>query len=184
MMRRGQKRSYGWIEVRDFEPPLGQLIAALHAGKRLAIVAFDSGPLRPDPVEERNGWSVVGSSMLSPPLDATVEIPEAGYDEWYVMDHIPNHAWSPDVFVNQMSFTLASAEQLARGQDATWNRHAWDWLAPAQTKFWEQLESLNALTYVASGDHVIVVSRIPTVLDCVARAAQPGVATDGASPRR
>jgi hypothetical protein len=184
MIRRGQAGSYGWIQVRDLEQPLGRLIASLHVGKRLAIVAFDSGPLRPDPAEQKGGWVVVGPSAVSPPLDATIDIPEAGYDEWYVLDRIPDLGWNPEIFVNYMNFTLVPPEQLVREQDPTWDRRGWDWLEPLQEKFWQQLDRFNPVTYVASSDRVIIVSRSRDVLDSVARAAQQGVATDGASPRR
>jgi hypothetical protein len=174
--------SYRWVQVPDCKSRLGSLIGELHAGRRLAVVAFDSGPLHPDPEEQKVGWSVVGSTMISPSLDASVDIPEAGYDEWYILDRSPEEGWKPEIFVNYMSFTLAPVEELLREQDATWDRQGWTWLEPIQERFWAQIETLGPETYVASGDHVIVVSRRLDVLDAVVRAAQPAV-TGGRGPR-
>jgi hypothetical protein len=122
--------------------------------------------------------------MVSPPLDERLEIPEAGHDEWYVFEDLPEERWTPETFVNYVAFTLREPQQIVANQDPTWDRHGWDWLEPVQQRFWEQIAKLKPITYVASGDHLVVVSRRPDVLAAVEAAAQPGVAADGAAPRR
>src|SRR5688572_4456492 len=100
MIRRGEQGEYRWVETGLPESRLSDLVVPLHTGYRLAVTAFDGGPIRPDPEEQEPGWRVVGQAMVSPPLQATTEIPEAGFDEWYVFDSLPPETWTPECFVS------------------------------------------------------------------------------------
>lgn len=164
--RRGQEGEYQWVETRLPQSPLGDIVVPLHAGCRLAVVSFDSGPIRPDEHEQEAGWRVIGQAMVSPPLNASIDVPQAGFDEWYVLDSLPPGAWTPERFVNIIGFTLAPVSELVAAQDSTWDRRGWDWLMPVQERFWNQLLKTRALTYVAAGEgSVIVVSQRRDVIE-------------------
>jgi hypothetical protein len=166
MIRRGQEGEYQWVETPLPQLPIGDIVVPLHIGCRLAVVSFDSGPIRPDEQEQEAGWRAVGQAMVSPPLHAAVNIPEAGFDEWYIVDSLLPEAWMPERFITIISFTLAPVSELVAAQDSMWDRRGWDWLIPVQERFWDQLQKARPVTYVAaSHQHVIVVSRRRDVVE-------------------
>ncbi len=97
--------------------------------------------------------------MVSPPLAEELDIPHDGYDEWYLLDEPPSSEWQPEVFVNYGSFTLVSTEELYKSYDPTWDCHGLEWLDPIQERFWEQLERVNPVSYIAIGGYDVVVSQ-------------------------
>lgn len=175
MIRVGTNGSFRWLSTDASIPSLDHVIVALHRGLRLAITAFDSGPFRPTPEEQRGGWSVCGDVTLSPPLQPGLEIPYAELDEWYVLEAEPPPQWRPNIFVNYLGFTVVPINDLRRDRDPTWDFHGLDWLEPLQAQFWSEMEMINPVTYVAIGCPIVVVSRMPAVVDAIATAAHPGV---------
>jgi hypothetical protein len=155
----GQHGDFSWIDSSPDLKSLAKRIVRLHPGLRLCITAFDSGPIRLGPEDEAEGWTARGKVMVSPPLAEGLAIPTSEYDEWYLLDEPPSPDWEPEVFVNYGSFTLVPVEELYKTWDPTWDRHGLDWLVPIQERFWDQMERVNPVTYVARGDHDIVVSR-------------------------
>jgi len=171
MTRTGTQARFQWVETTS-SVSLAEIITRLHSGLRLAVVVFDCGPIQPSIEEERDGWSTHGTVMLSPPLRPDLDIPSAACDEWYVFEDEPRSDWRPEIFVNNLGFTVVPIEELQRHRDPTWDRHGLDWLKPLQELFWSQIETVNAVTYVAIGDPLVVVSRVPAVVEAVAKAAQ------------
>lgn len=178
MTRTGTRGRFQWVETTSSVVSLAEIITRLHSGLRLAIVAFDSGPIQPSNEEERDGWSTHGTVMLSPPLRPDLDIPRAECDEWYVLEDAPRSDWRPEILVNNMGFTVVPIEELQRNRDPTWDSHGSDWLKPLQELFWSQIETVNAVTYVAIGDPLVVVSRVPAVVEAVAKAAQQAAGAD------
>jgi hypothetical protein len=176
--RTGTRARFQWVETTSTVVSLAEIITRLHSGLRLAIVAFDCGPIQPTTEEERDGWSTHGTVMLSPPLRPDLDIPWAECDEWYVFEDEPRSDWHPEIFVNNLGFTVAPIEELQRHRDPTWDGRGLDWLKPLQELFWSQIETVNAVTYVAIGNLLVVVSRVPAVVEAVAKAAQQAAEAD------
>jgi hypothetical protein len=174
MIRVGTNGHFQWLSTEASIPSLHHVIVALHRGLRLAITAFDSGPLQPTPEEQRGGWSVHGDVMLSPPLQPGLEIPSAECDEWYLFEQEPPPQWKPKLFVNYLGFTVVPINELRRDLDPTWDRNGLDWLEPLQAQFWSEMEMINPVTYVAVACPLVVVSRIPAVVDAITTAAERG----------
>jgi len=167
MIRRGHEAQYQWIQIPLPKTSIGRVVVPLHEGCRVAILSFDSGRIQPCDEERQAGWTVVGSAMVSPPLRDDIDIPEAGYDEWYVFETLPDNAWAPQVFVNYGSFTLAAVSDLPPD-----TMYGWDWLPPLQEEFWNQLREAQPVTFVAVSDwSVTVVSRRRDVIDAFAAVA-------------
>src|SRR5207249_3702271 len=178
MTRTGTRTHFRWLETSASILSLPEIITRLHRGLRLAIVAFDSGPIQPTIEEQRGGWSARGTVMVSPPLQPGLEIPCAECDEWYLLMEEPRPEWKPEIFVNNLGFTVVPLDELWCHRDPTWDPRGLDWLMPLQERFWSQIETINAVTYVAIGDPLVVVSRVPAVIEEVAAAAQHAAAAD------
>jgi hypothetical protein len=97
--------------------------------------------------------------MVSPPLDAALVIPYDQYDEWYLLDEPPHPGWEPEVFVNYGGFTLLPIEEIYKTFDPTCERGGLDYLVPIQERFWAQIERVDPVSYIATGDLDVVVSK-------------------------
>lgn len=148
-LHRGERGRFFWLVSDGRLPSLPELAIRYHVGLRLCITSFDSTSISPTPEESAAGWTSVGPAMVSAPLTDRMEIPYDRYDEWYFVDQPPPAAWTSEVFVNYLAFTLAPSAQNCE----------YDWLAPMQERFWEQLDRINPVSYVAMGDNDIVVSK-------------------------
>ena len=58
----GTRGNWSWLVVRERIPELTSLTAECHAGQRLCITAFDSGPIAPNPEMRDVGWTLIGDS--------------------------------------------------------------------------------------------------------------------------
>jgi hypothetical protein len=159
MIQSGQHGRFHRLVASSSLPSLVAATIRFHPGARLCITASDSGAIRPDPQEQAEGWVAGEGVMVSPPLAEGLEIPLDQSDEWYLLDEPPHHEWQPEVFVNYGGFTLVAIEEIYRTFDPTWDRHGLDFLVPIQERFWEQLEQVDPISYLAMGDQDVVVSK-------------------------
>ncbi|WP_164102798.1 hypothetical protein [Candidatus Laterigemmans baculatus] len=155
----GTHGKWTWIVVRQMIRDLPALTREHHAGQRLCITAFDSGPITPSADELSLGWTLVGDVMVSPPLTPQLQIPFDTHDEWYVFRSLPDSLTVTDRYVNYCGFNLADPHTMAGSQDASWDRTNYDWLIPIQRRFWADIERLDPSSYVCSGDADTVVTR-------------------------
>lgn len=155
----GTHNNWSWVVVREMISTLRSLITEFHADQRLCITGFDSGPITPGPEEHSLGWTLIGDIMASPPLTEQMHIPSGEYDEWYIFPWLPSSIDITERYVYYCGFNLADPQAMADSQDSTWDRTNYDWLVPVQARFWSDMERLNPLSYVASGDADVVVTR-------------------------
>lgn len=155
----GKHNEWDWLVVRNTIRNLDSLVIAHHIGKVLCITAFDSSSITATPQEQAIGWRMKDGVMISPPLTPQLCIPRDEYDEWYIYESIPDSISVDDQFVNYGGFNLVDPQQLAASQDPTWDRHNYDWLISFQARFWANIDRLRPLTYVASGDVDVIVTR-------------------------
>jgi hypothetical protein len=168
----GMHGKWSWLVVRELIRELSGLVTEYHAGQRLCITAFDSGPITPSPEERRIGWTLLGDVMVSPPLTPQLQIPCDEYDEWYVFQFLPTSINVTDRYVNYCGFNLANPYELTASQDPTWDRTNYGWLVPLQRQFWSDIERLNPTSYISSGDVDVVVSRDPAFVQRMHDAAR------------
>lgn len=152
----GQRGDYAWLAAEEL-PRLIEKLVVHHRDARLCITSFDSGLFTPTSDEVALGWTQVGNIAVSPPLTDDVAIPSAGFDEWYLFDHVPASTFTPEVFVNYVPFPIQ--QSLSLGASATDLDDADRWLADAQARFWQQIAIARPLSYVARADSDMVVSR-------------------------
>lgn len=157
----GIHNGWTWLVVRETLPNPADFVIEHHQGHHLCISAFDSGRITPTQAEQSIGWKLVNDLMVSPPLTRRLHIPCDEYYEWYVFSPLPSSLEVPELFVNYGGFNLADPRALAASQDPTWDRANYDWLFPLQERFWANLQRLNPVTYVASGDADVIVTRNP-----------------------
>jgi hypothetical protein len=170
MIHQGQHDRFEWLVMNDC-PRLVELTLQHHARLRLCISSFDSGQISPDEEEAAAGWTSSGSIMVSPPITESLDVPYDGYDEWYLLEQLPCNDWRPEVFVNYGGFTLRQIDEILNEYDPTWERNGRDWLPAMQERFWNQIDSVNPVTYVGMGDFDIVVSRRSEFIEEVRRAS-------------
>jgi hypothetical protein len=163
MFHTGNQSGYYWLASRKEIRQLPNLSREAHQGLHVGITSFDSGPLSPVPEEEELGWTMQARVMVSPPLTNNVDIPYDNHDEWYFVERPCFDQHSIEIFVNFCGFTLAPPTEL----DATADREWIDFLNRLQERFWEQLERVRPVTYVAMGEFDIVVSQKRDFVDRV-----------------
>jgi hypothetical protein len=172
MLFSGRRADYQWLvsgpEIRD----LTELLVRFHLGLRLCVTSFDSGPLRLAREELEQGWRMVRHLAISPPINESLVIPQDGFDEWYIFESSPVIESDLEVFVNYGAFTLASPETLNESECNAEKAYL-DWLPQAQERFWVQVQQLQPMTFVASGDYDIVVSRANLFFETVRAASVP-----------
>ena len=159
MLETGEHEDYRWFVGRVFDGSLADVVVACHLGRRVGISSFDSGLFLPTAREAEEGWTVQGKFCAHPILQAGMDVPHDGYDEWYIFDEQSSPEWSPEVFVNIGAFTVVPVEEIERRRDPTWEAHAFDWLIPLQVRFWKQMARIRPLTYVAMGEKDLIVTR-------------------------
>ncbi len=173
MIQTGQHGRFYWLVAPSSLESLAELTVRCHPALHLCITAFDSGPISPDADELASGWTTKGKIMVSPPLVEGLEIPLDQYDEWYLLEQPPASEWQPEVFVNYGGFTIVPTEEILKTYDPTWDRHGLDWLVRIQERFWEQMERVNPVSYVAMGDCDVVVSQRRAFIERLRADASP-----------
>lgn len=168
-MNAGAFGAFSWLESAT-SLPLIDTALPFHLGARLCVTAFDSGPLRLTPEEVAAGWSSVGEIVVSPLIVTSPEVPSGGYDEWYILESSPPASWKPEVFVNYGGFRLAHTRNSRVPGD--------DFHGQMVTRFWRQIEELRPLSYLASGDFDIVVSRSRPFIERLSAALSPRAAAE------
>lgn len=153
---------------------LPKLVIDAHRGLHLCITAFDGGTIHASEEEIAVGWTMQGEIMVSPPIDAGLEVPQDQHDEWYILPSPKFDGWEGEQFVDYGGFTLADIDELYRSFDPSWEKHGLDSLYPIQERFWNQLNRVSPTTYVAMGDNDVVVSRNHAFIDRVLEAARNG----------
>jgi len=106
-------------------------------------------------------------------LDSLGPLPYDNYDEWYVFTS-PTRLTSCDVFINFGGFTLRNPEEPAVELHPTWDhvgaRRLADEQQHLQERFWNQLESFGAESYIGDGDNFIFATANTDVFTRVAEA--------------
>ena len=160
--RTGQHGEYYYLVAEAGS--LGTLAAATiecHAGLSLVVTAFDGGSGTAQSWWRAAGWEQAGWAMIHRSVARGFQSIGSYLDqsnEWYLFDGSPPPDCCHEVFVNQ-GFTPVPVAKLYRDQDPTWDWRGWDYLLPIQERFWEQVEGIRPVSYVATGDQVVIVSR-------------------------
>lgn len=162
--------TYSTVERDCMISDVVSLIQRHFSGKHLLISAYDSSVIQPSGDEVRLGWRSVTAGMLSPPLHRRLDMPHAGYDEWWIFSTVHEAASFPDYqrFVNFTSWTLRPTDEITRDYDPTWEKNTWDWIVPHQTRFWEMIDLHRPLAYVCDGGRLVCVSSDRAFLDAIA----------------
>lgn len=167
-MYTGRHGDYRWLASAELAFwDLLEAYPACVAGRYVAVMSLDSGPLALSPEESAAGWRRVGDVAYSPRVGSPAELPTAGYDEWYVFDEPPEPFEVADTFVNYAAFTLRDeAERQTRA------------------RFWAELARLRPRTYLSDGGTLIVVTRDPTDFAAIERWARAASAETARSASR
>ena len=148
---KGRRGSYHWLSKDGYcltELLRGSPDTVL--GKYLAVTSHDSGSLPLTEQQRSCGWTCRGGIAYSPRIESLEMVPTHGlYDEWYIFDspadlgviregNIFDCSVSPqhvEVFVNFYGFAIDAPE-----------------FQELVSRFWQQLEWIRPITYVAEGD--------------------------------
>jgi len=166
----GQRGEWRWFVTRNPIENIDALAIHEHLNQRLWIATFDSGMITPTPEELLAGWKSNEQAMVSPPLYSGLAIPSDQYDEWYIFGNCRPGLDAIERFVNYGGFNLADPRAVTPSFDPTWEPSGLVWLSPIQDRFWAQLTRLAPISYIASGDRDVVVTRNPRFAERVRRA--------------
>ncbi len=157
----GTVGKYSWLVAGEMIRELPAMTAEFHAGQRLCITAFDSGPLKPSEEERRIGWSLLDDAMVSPPLSSDIKVPCDNFDEWYVFRELPTSLEVSDHYVNYPEFNLTQHSDVRN-----------DWLPRLKRQFWSDIDRLAPSSYISSGNADIVVTSQPEFFEQALDAAR------------
>jgi hypothetical protein len=163
----GQYGQYYWIEFPTNALSLYELLkkhASILMGKYLAVVCFDSGPLRLMDEEKINGWHEKNGIAYSPKLtrEHIGSLFYEQHDQWCLFTS-PTEFQGMTDFVNYGGFSLAS-----KGSELTYADPTWDKVGIKENilfheqllaAFWEEIISIDPFTFIADGDNFIFVSK-------------------------
>lgn len=153
----GRRGPYQWIEYAPEELDLhGLLVRCPFAvlGRWVVVSAFDSGPPEPSAEERAAGWTHVGDLTISPRVRAIEDLPRGEYDGWYVFTAPPPATLTiREVFVDDGRFSMARPG--SEGGDEQLRR------------FWLQLESLGAESFLGEGCPLFFVTKNAPYFDQV-----------------
>jgi hypothetical protein len=169
----GRHGNYYWIEFSANTFDLYTLLknhANVLIGKYLAVVCFDSGPLRLTNEEKIMGWQEKNEIAYSPKLTQN-HIGELFYeqhDQWCLFDS-PTEFKSMTSYVNYGNFSLVSKESELTNADPTWDKVAIkkniEFHEQLVAAFWEEMLIIDPLNFIADGDNFIFVSKNKNEVD-------------------
>jgi hypothetical protein len=155
-VRTGARNRYEWLVSIDHDANLLQLCPELVLGKYVVVTSFDSGSLSLSDEEKHAGWESRNGIAYSPKIKNIEMLPTDWYDEWYIFSRpvdLGTLAVGQDisesrvqngllhVFVNHGGFALDSPEYAEHAQF-----------------FWNQLDWIQAESFLAIGDYLNFVS--------------------------
>lgn len=109
--------------------------------------------------------------MVSPPLTDEIDIPCAERDEWYLFTSMPTAIDVDQRYVAYVGFSVTPIELLLTTEPA-FDRKKLEWLRPLQLQFWRNIERLQPISYISSGEYDIVVTSNQDFADRVLLAAK------------
>jgi hypothetical protein len=153
----GSRGAYRWLTTsRESLHPLLDACPQTVLNKYVAVTSLDSGPLVLHEEERAAGWENRSGIAYSPKLQSVQQLPQAGYDEWYIFQSPADlgQVWQGDVF----------DAPLPSGSVAVFvNYGGFSLHNPGMQRlldlFWTQLESIRPESFVADGDLLNFVSR-------------------------
>jgi|SRR3984893_8382623 len=166
---KGSEGNYFWL-VQPLDPqntsrPLTNLVGncpEVLLNNYLIVTSLDSGPLQPSNQQLFNGWRRNGKLTTSPRISNPGEVPFGWFDEWYVFDK-PTVPSEVEVFVNYGTFSLGDRYPAVTTMYIGSDKSAVDKMVQGalelQQRFWEQIETIEPLSYVANGNSFIFVTR-------------------------
>ena len=163
----GQNGNYHWIEFPANTFDLYRLLKDhenVLIGKYLAVVCFDSGPLRLTDEEKLNGWTEKENIAYSPKLTRK-HIDDLFYeqhDQWCLFTTATEFHGMTD-FVNYGGFSLAGKENLLTNADPTWDKVGIEKYIQFHKKlvadFWDEIMNIEPFSFIADGDNFIFISK-------------------------
>lgn len=141
-MNKGQHNNYFWFQTFDTAFTIQRFLVEFKThllNKYVCVTAFDSGILHLSHEEKQAGWLQVNGTAISPAITKDTLIPNAGFDEWFVFDQIPDELKLTDIYVNFSSFNLFDNTDILMS-------------------FWKEIELNQPLNYIAEGNSLTIVT--------------------------
>jgi len=159
MLTVGTKGIYDWL-VTDKDFDLLQLCPAVVLGKYVAVTSFDSGHLVPSETEVAEGWQSRTNIAYSPQIQKPLDLPRAGWDEWYIFENPTDLGTS---HIHENIFELPQREQhVSVFVNYNFALHQPE-MKELAILFWKQIEWIRPESYVADNNFLNFVSLNKTV---------------------
>ncbi|HEX6431014.1 MAG TPA: hypothetical protein VF008_25165 [Niastella sp.] len=163
----GQHENFFWIEFPSNIFNLSDLLreyAGILTEKYLAVVCFDSGPLKLTAEEKSSGWhenkDIAYSPKLTDAIVATLFYEQ--YDQWCLFN-VPTGFSQMTNFVNYGRFSLTSRKEELIDADPSWDlvgiAKQLEQHEQLLKQFWEELVAIDPFNFIADGDNFIFVSK-------------------------
>ncbi len=155
MLAIGSHGLYEWL-VTDQQFDLLRLCPEIVLGKYVAVTSFDSGVLVPDRKEKASGWKSQGGIAYSPKIQSAGDLPQAGWNEWYIFDEVV------DLGTSHLSENIFEVPQ-KQGHVSVLVNYGFALHPPERTDglatlFWQQLARIRPESYIADNDYLSFVS--------------------------
>jgi len=166
-MIEGKFGEFYWIEFSLQEFNIDDLLRGrpeLILDKYLAVVCFDSGPMKLMETEKEKGWTENDKIAFSPKLTMEI-IPEIFYeqhDQWCLFE-FPTHFVEMTDFVNYIGFTLRDRRPELENIDPTWDKLGMEKQIEAHEelvqRFWNEMKTINPINFILEGEKFIFVTK-------------------------
>jgi hypothetical protein len=163
----GQHANFHWIEFPSSDFNLSDLLrdfSDILIGKYLAVICFDSGPIRLTQQEKSNGWIEINEIAYSPNLTEQIvnELFYEQYDQWCLFN-LPAAIEQMTDFVNYGMFSLTNRKDELINTDPSWDisgiMKQLEQHEQLLVQFWDEILKVNPSIFISDGDNFIFVTK-------------------------
>jgi hypothetical protein len=163
----GSHGDYKWLSSLHDLTDLVRLCPSVVLGKYIAVTSIDSGDLVPTDVERLAGWTSRDRIAYSPLVQSVENLRYEGWNEWYVF------AQPVDLGASRLGSNIFDPTPKA-GEVGVFVNYCFALHRPEMKSisdlFWEQLERMRPLSYIADNETLTFVTRDESLFNFVAEA--------------
>ena len=141
--RKGKRQDYRWVQIMDTSYGITLFLGTfkpLLLGKFFCISALNSDALTLSDIEFEQGWQQLNELAVSPALEKETDIPNFGFDEWYIFNDCPVVLNLPDIFVNYGILEIDDDSAISKS-------------------FWQTIDQFQPEVYVSEGTRLTIATK-------------------------
>jgi hypothetical protein len=162
----GAHGEYQWIVTQHYLADVLRLCPEIVVNKYVAVTACDSGPFRLGDAEKASNWESRNDIAYSPLIQRVSELPQAGFDEWYVFDEPAELGQLNPQDVSLFEAPIGRGHVHRLVNFGGFGLHEPKWV-PVIDLFWKQFDWICPNTYIAEGTSLTIVTADKSLFEAV-----------------